>query len=393
MIFTTWLYALFFVVMTATYWLLPVRARPPWLIAGGLVFYANYFPAHLALIVIMTAGVYGAALIATRSRVPGTWVLAAGIVGCLAVLGYYKYTEMVLHTFGQIGLRLDFTLVPIRAPLAISFFVFEYVHYLIELRRGRIRPGRPQDFFLFILFFPTLICGPIKRFYDFAPQLSVPRRFSGIETSAGLERIVIGLGKKLIIADTVRRLIAPIWAHPLAATRGTLWLATYGYALEIFFDFSGYSDIAIGSAQVLGFRVPENFNYPYLQPNIALFWRSWHMSLTSWITDYVYVPLGGNRHGGARAQLNRLLSMALCGLWHGAAWHFVLWGLYHGIGLNCFRLYERLKPRWRTVRPAGVAGRAVATIVTFHFVCIGWVLFVLDAKTASAVIARLVGIA
>src|SRR5262249_4735990 len=165
MIFTTWLYGFFFVVVVGLYWVLPDRARAPWLIGAGLLFYANYFPAHLPLIAIMTTAVYAGAWIATRRVDVRRWLLPAGIVGCLSVLGYYKYTEMLLYTLGRAGLALNFQLVPIRAPLAISFFIFEYVHYLIELRRGRIGPGSPREFFLFILFFPTLICGPIKRFY------------------------------------------------------------------------------------------------------------------------------------------------------------------------------------------------------------------------------------
>jgi alginate O-acetyltransferase complex protein AlgI len=166
----------------------------------------------------------------------------------------------------------------------------------------------------------------------------------------------------------------------------------YGYAIQILFDFSGYSDIAIGSARLLGFDVPENFDYPYLQPNAARFWRSWHMSLTSWITDYVYIPLGGNRRGELRAQVNRLIAMALVGLWHGAAGHFVLWGIYHGIGLNVHRAYRTLRTRLGVRADFGLVGHVIAVAATFHFVCIGWVLFVVDAATAQGVIARLVGL-
>ncbi len=394
MIFTTWLYGLFFVVVATVYWLLPRRLRVEWLIGAGIVFYANYYPPHVWLILVLTVLVYLFARAATAGPDRWSWLLALGITGALSVLGYYKYSGMFVETVRSAGIPASVLdpLVSMRAPLAISFFVFEYVHYLIEVRRGRIGPGTPREFFLFILFFPTLICGPIKRFYDFAPQVRNLARFDTAEVSAGLERIVIGLAKKLIVADTVQRLIAPIWASPFDATRGTLWLATYGYAMQILFDFSGYSDIAIGSAQILGFHVPENFDYPYLQPNIARFWRSWHMSLTSWITDYVYIPLGGNRLGPTRTKVNRLTSMALCGLWHGAAWHFVLWGVYHGVGLNLFRMYRDARERWGLTRTFGPVGDIGARLVTFHFVCIGWVLFVLPAETAGPVIARLIGL-
>jgi len=168
----------------------------------------------------------------------------------------------------------------------------------------------------------------------------------------------------------------------------TTWI--YGFFFVV--TTTVYWTLPIGSAQVLGFHVPENFDYPYLQPNIARFWRSWHMSLTSWITDYVYIPLGGNRGGRVRTHVNRLVAMALCGRWHGGAWHFVLWGIYHGIGLNVHRLYRDLRARLGISVDTGAFGRAAATVLTFHFVCIGWVLFVLDASTARAVIVRLLAL-
>jgi alginate O-acetyltransferase complex protein AlgI len=180
--------------------------------------------------------------------------------------------------------------------------------------------------------------------------------------------------------------------HPNFYGTLTLWLAVYGYAIQIYADFSGYSDIAIGTARLFGYKVPENFAYPYLQSNIAGFWRSWHMSLTSWITDYVYIPLGGNRRGEARAAWNRLVSMTLCGLWHGAALHFAVWGLYHGIALNAYRLWQRVRPHVLGTRDFGLAGRLVATAFTFHVVCLGWVLFVCDFQRAAAILPRLVGL-
>ena len=388
MIFTTWLYGLFLVCTVAIYWALPQRVRPWWLIAAGVVFYANYYPPHLPLILVMTVLVYG---VARRGR---RGLLALGVVGALAVLGYYKYTAFAIVTFVQLGLPVSpaaLLLVPPRAPLAISFFVFEFVHYLIEVRRGTIVAGRPRDFLLFILFFPSLISGPIKRFGSFQPQVGTQTRPDHAEINQGLERIVFGLAKKLLVADTVQRLIAPLWLVPLDQPTWLLWLMTYGYALQILFDFSGYSDITIGSAMLLGFHVPENFDYPYFQPNLARFWRSWHMSLTSWITDYVYIPLGGNRRGEVRAHVNRLAAMALCGLWHGAAGHFVLWGVYHGLGLNVYRVYRRVRPRL-PVPDLGRVGWALGVVATFHFVCIGWVLFVLDTAKAYAVIVRLLGV-
>jgi len=397
MIFTTWLYGLFLVVAVAVHWALPRAARPWWLIGAGIVFYANYYRPHLPLILVVTVLVYGTARLAVVREIRyRAALLATAIAATLGVLAYYKYTGFAFDTLTAAGVSVPGAWRPLVAehvPLAISFFTFEYVHYLIEVRRGTLLPGRPRDFFLFILFFPTLVCGPIKRFGDFQPQVGTVDRPDHAEVALGLERIVVGLAKKLLVADTIQHLITPLWAVPLGQPTWLLWLMTYGYAFQILFDFSGYSDIAIGSAQLFGYHVPENFAYPYLQPNVARFWRCWHMSLTSWITDYVYIPLGGNRRGRMRAQVNRLVAMSLCGLWHGAAGHFVLWGAYHGVALDLYQVWRRVRVRLPGPASYGLLGRGIATVVTFHFVCIGWVLFVLDAATARVVIRRLVGLA
>ncbi|MCC6766667.1 MAG: MBOAT family protein, partial [Deltaproteobacteria bacterium] len=207
----------------------------------------------------------------------------------------------------------------------------------------------------------------------------------------GLERILFGLSKKLIVADSVARLTAPVWQDPLQYDPGILWLAAYGYAVQIYADFSGYSDIAIGSAKLLGFKVEENFNWPYLRPNIREFWRNWHMSLTSWITDYLYIPLGGNRRGERRTNVNTIVSMSLCGLWHGAALHFVAWGFYHGVAICIQRTYSRWRDRtFPTLHHVFPRTRqAVATVFTFHVVVIGWMYFVLNAVTATRVICKM----
>jgi alginate O-acetyltransferase complex protein AlgI len=394
MIFTTWLYGLFLAIAVAGFWVLPPRARPIWLIVAGLTFYANYFPPHVILIALCTVAVYGAARFAAAAGGrPRSVILGLAVAASLGLLGYYKYTGFALDTLAGVGVpRPGWDLVARPVPLAISFFVFEYVQYLVELRRGTVAPGRPRDFLLFILFFPTLICGPIKRFKDFQPQIGRPARLRPEELSRGLERIVVGLAKKLVVADPVGRAIAPLWQAPLDLPTWTLWLAVYGYAIQILFDFSGYSDIAIGSARLLGFDVPENFDYPYLQANVRRFWGSWHMSLTSWIADYVYIPLGGNRRGAVRTHVNRLVAMGLCGLWHGAAGHFVLWGLYHGLGLNVYHAYRAIRARLPVRADFGILGHLTAVVVTFHFVCVGWVLFVVDAATAPSVIAALFGL-
>jgi len=387
-IFNTWIYGVFLLGVFVAYWLVPARARWVVLVGSGAYFYWYYYPSHLPFIVAVTAAVYGVGRLGNTRR---PWLML-GVVAALGLLAYFKYQGFLAEIVGLL-LRhpMRWGALP-RPPLGISFFVFEYVHYLIEVGRG-MPPATAREFALFILFFPTLICGPIKRFPAFRQQLVAGQRWDASRVHEGLERILVGLAKKILVADQVALWCTPVLAHPEQYTWGALWLGVYGYAVQIYFDFAGYSDIAIGSARLLGFDVPENFNYPYFQPNVARFWRSWHMSLTSWITDYVYIPLGGNRHGELRTTANRLIAMTLCGLWHGAAFHFAAWGLYHGVAINLYRAYTRLRVRWWPPRSETQWWQsALATLATFHVVCVGWVLFVCDLPRAWYVIGRLFGV-
>ncbi len=395
MIFNTWVYGAFLVVAFCLYWLAPARWRPWLLTACGSYFYWYYYPPHLILIVVMTLAVFalGRVLRPGAGQQRTLW-FAFGAAGCLGLLAYYKYQGFFFESLALVfpgAKHMHSEYANLRAPLAISFFTFEYVHYLIEVYRGTFGPAGLRDFGLFIMFFPTLICGPIKRFQQFNPQEYAQQRLDPANVNNGLERILFGLAKKTLIADTLAPYCTLVFAHPETYSWAQLWLGVYAYAMQIYFDFSGYSDIAIGSARLFGYTVPENFNYPYLQTNIARFWRNWHISLTSWITDYLYIPLGGNRKGEARAYWNRFVAMTLCGLWHGAAFHFAVWGMYHGIGLNLYRGYQVVRARlgW----PARVrdhwALRVLSIVFTFHFVCIGWVLFVCDLNTAGPMILRL----
>ncbi len=399
MIFNTWVYAFFLLVGFCTYWLARPRWRPLVLIVFGLYFYWFYYPIHVLLIVAATLLVFVLSYVVRPGANRQRLYFTLGVTACLGTLTYFKYQGFLFDSaswlLAQAGVSTHLEAPQLRPPLAISFFIFEYVHYLIEVYRGTFGPAGLQEFGLFIMFFPTLICGPIKRFQQFKPQEYAQQRLDPTKVSDGLERILFGLAKKTLIADTVAPWCTPVFAHPEAYTWVQLWLAVYGYAMQIYFDFSGYSDIAIGSARLFGYTVPENFNYPYLQTNIARFWRNWHISLTSWITDYLYIPLGGNRYGELRSYWNRFVAMTLCGLWHGAAFHFMVWGMYHGIGLNLYRAYQVLRERvgWPKVGDGHVLLRAASVVFTFHFVCIGWVLFVCDLDKAWGIILRLLWVA
>ena len=261
-------------------------------------------------------------------------------------------------------------MVDVLLPLGISFYTFETISYIVDVYSGRTKAVRnPLDYALFILFFPHLMAGPIVRAGHFLPQVQRPKRFSWDRANLGVWLILRGLFLKAILADHLATIVEPVFAAP--ATYGSLaiWLAVLGYAVQVYGDFAGYSDLAIGMAHLLDFRLPKNFDNPYLSASPAEFWRRWHISLSSWLRDYVFFTLGGSR-GGLRATCrNLLLVMLVGGLWHGAAWTFVVWGLFHGLLLVAHRAIRWPAFLARPVcRPLCVAG-------TFLLVCLGWVLF------------------
>jgi alginate O-acetyltransferase complex protein AlgI len=262
-------------------------------------------------------------------------------------------------------------------PLAISFFIFEFVHYLFEVRRGGEPIRNPLKFLLFAIFFPSLVAGPIKRYTQFLPSLAeaTSQGARAADFAEGGWRVAVGFVKKVMIADQLTNYIDQ--AQPQFASESILsrWLIVIALALRILLDFSGYSDIAIGCARMLGIRLPENFNWPYLATNIRDFWQRWHISLSSWIRDYIYIPLGGNRHGRIRQALNGLAAFALCGLWHGPAWHFVIWGIYHGAGLVVSSTYRRVPGLGAAVALVLEKEPRLPWVLTLLFVGFGWLLF------------------
>jgi alginate O-acetyltransferase complex protein AlgI len=392
-IFNEALYALILAISAAVFHVLPPAGRPWWLFAVGTAFYAYYANAFVWLLLAETLVIYGCARYLPRFRV----FYAAGLSLAIGLLAFFKYRAMllggllaILPTSTAGGLPDPGRLV---VPLAISFFTFEFVHYLVDWRRGLIKSHTLGEFLAFVMFFPTMVAGPIKRFQDFVPKLAAAR-FAWADVWAGGGRIILGTAKKTIVADSM-----DLWVLPLqsltgieTAPAGTLWVALLGYAIKIYADFSGYSDMAIGSARLFGIRVPENFDYPYLQPNIAQFWRHWHISLSQWITDYVYIGLGGSRQGFSRTLLNVVLAMTVSGIWHGAEWHFLVWGLYHGLLLAGHRLWrDRLRPRLPACPMPAWLGRGLATGLTFGCVTLGWALFIMPVAHVGCLLPRLVG--
>ena len=380
MIFNTWEFALFGAIVLPAYWLfVPQRWKPYYLVAAGTVFYACSVPAYLLLIFALAIITYGASRVLTAPRTPpGTrkLVFTLAVVAIVAVLGFFKYMKLLAATVDVIARHNVLPAPQIVVPLAISFFTFEFVHVLVDAYQGKLKSVDALDFAVFAMFFPTLVAGPIKRYESFAPQVLAIVPLERNELALNVYRIGIGLVKKIVLADSFSLLTQPILTPGAPYGRLDYWIAAVAYAGKIYFDFTGYSDIAIGIAGLLGLKIPENFDRPYWAPNIGSFWRRWHMSLSSWIRDYIFIPLGGSRRPPAVVLLNLFVAMGIAGLWHGAAWTFVVWGLWHGLGLAVHRVWSKfVVPAVPMLRAGGPAVVAISIVATFAFVDAGWILF------------------
>ena len=321
---------------------------------------------------------------AGNARKKKLW-LAGTVVVNLGVLGVFKYfdfgVESVTSALTALGYHPSALALHITLPIGISFFTFESMSYVIDVYRGTIQPQKSYvEYLAFVAFFPHLVAGPIVRPRDLLPQLAGPPRWSSAEGSEGLFLISIGLVKKLAIGDYLAlNLVDRVFDAPAQYSALECYAAVLGYAVQIYSDFSGYTDIAIGSALLLGVRFPKNFDAPYKAASIQEFWRRWHISLSTWLRDYLYVPLGGNRRGRVRTYVNLLLTMLLGGLWHGASWTFVAWGGLHGAALAVDRWVSEWRGRKGTPRPASPLVRVLGVLLTFHFVCACWIFFRADS--------------
>lgn len=304
------------------------------------------------------------------------WLLIASLAMNLGILATFKYFNFFMDSsqslFAMIGFEVTVPHSKFLLPVGVSFFTFQTMSYSIDVFRRKIEHEKSLlNFAVFVAFFPQLVAGPIVRAVDFLPQLQRPSRLATVEFHSALLLILQGLFKKIVIADLLAALLVDdVFSRPSEFGAVDQWLALYGYAFQIYNDFSGYSDIAIGSAALLGFKLPENFNRPYVAKDIREFWSRWHISLSTWLRDYLYIPLGGNRKGAWRTKFNLMLTMLLGGLWHGASMNFLLWGLYHGVLLMVAHRLDlresaspRQMPNW------------FRTTLCFHLVLGGWLLF------------------
>ncbi len=341
------------------------------MIAASYVFYGWWNWRFCGLIALSTA--FNWLLADSLSDAKGKQrrrLTALGVVLNLALLGVFKYYDFfVVSTFNSTNGAIDLPLLKVALPVGISFFTFQALSYLIDVSRRELKPASLLDFSFYLAFFPQLVAGPIVRAKDFLPQLNKRRRLDGVDLSSALWLIGRGLFKKVVVASYLgSAVVDPAFGAPSAASREELLLGFYGYAIQIYADFSGYTDIAIGIALLLGFNFPQNFNRPYAALSVQDFWRRWHITLSTWLRDYLFIPIGGSRGGQLFTTRNLLITMGLGGLWHGASWTMVVWGLLHGVALVVERLARPLL-KGRTIPVA------LSWFATFHLVAIAWVLF------------------
>ncbi|KAI4444122.1 MBOAT family protein [Schaedlerella arabinosiphila] len=363
----------FFPAVFLLYYLLPsMPAKNTLLIISSLLFYAYVEPVY----VLLMAGsaslnyLYGLWIGRAGKKKP---VLALAVGTNFLILGIFKYADMLIDTCNRLT-GAQFPLIRVSLPIGISFFTFQALSYLIDVYRGQVKAQKNYaHMLLYISFFPQLIAGPIVKYHDIERQIS-NRTFDLEQTAEGFRRFIVGLSKKVLLSNTAALAADAVFAAELAQV-GALaaWIGAVSYLFQIYFDFSGYSDMAIGLGRMFGFTFQENFNYPYISCSVQEFWRRWHISLSTWFKEYLYIPLGGNRKGRARTYVNKLFVFFCTGLWHGADWTFVIWGLYHGL----FLLLEG-------ILPVKKLPRALGHIYTMLVVCAGFVIFRADTLFQGA---------
>lgn len=396
MIFTELRFLFFFLAVFAVHWALPGRrARQLWLLAASYVFYGAWDVRFLGLIVLSTAVDYGVARWLDREAHPGRRRLAAGlsVVANLGLLGWFKYAGFLVESLAELlawlGLPASLPVLRVVLPVGISFYTFQTLSYTLDVYRRDLPAERdPLAFALFVGFFPQLVAGPIVRAADFLPQLKRTPSAGDIAWRACLGLFLIGYVKKAVLSDNLAPYVDAFFLAPGEFTAVAGWLGITLYAAQIYCDFSGYSDMACATAGLLGYRLTRNFRQPYLATSPRDFWRRWHISLSTWLRDYLYVPLGGNRGGRLRTARNLMLTMLLGGLWHGAAWGFVLWGGLHGAALAIGAVWRAR----RETREVGPGARLAGWAGTMLLVLLAWVWFRADSLAAAGrVFATLAG--
>lgn len=386
MIFNTFSYFGLFLLPTAILFRVVPQAWKAWVIvlSGGAFFIFFSLTAVGGVLGAWCLGLFVWESVTARLYRPGSRWCWLGITQALLILIVFKYWNFLCSLFS--GHDSPWRWTGAFLPLGISFFTFEFIHYAADRRAGKTEAGDFSEYLAFILFFPTMVAGPIKRFQDFLPTLRQPSTDWAGDFERGSTRILSGLVKKFAMADMLTSLTVHLNATDiLVAQRWVLPIWLLAYAFQIYLDFSSYSDIAIGSARLFGLSVKENFDWPYLCTNITEFWRHWHISLTKWLTDYVFIPLGGSRTNQPRVYANLLITMFVSGLWHGAGLNFIAWGLWHGLALAVHRWWARGRPE----KKPSIFGALGSWMLTMTVVCLGWAFFVMDLPTTGLFFRRL----
>lgn len=384
MLFNSWQFIAFFIVVYALYRVLDHRWQNRMLLAASYFFYGCWSWRFLSLLWISTVVDYFCGLkigCCSDSRKKKMY-LAISVVLNLCFLGFFKYFNFFIGNFESLlhhfGLNAGFPLLHIILPVGISFYTFQEISYVVDVYRGDLKPVRSlPDYALFVVYFPHLVAGPIQRPTTLIPQVTSKRTISHEQIREGLFLVAWGMFKKVIIADGLAPIANMVFADPGQVSGWQVLLGVYAFAFQIYCDFSGYTDIARGVSKLMGFELMVNFNLPYFASSPREFWRRWHISLSTWIRDYLYISLGGNRKGELRTYLNLMVTMTLAGLWHGAAWTFVIWGAYHGLLLAGQRFIEPFWQKAFSFKSRFIKGMLELSgiLVTFHLVCLGWLLF------------------
>lgn len=368
------------IVSAALYWTIPKqRIRNILLIFSSFAFLFLMDRWSVIVVLALTSVSYAFGILISRNQKKG-WIHALGVFLVLGVLIAFKYLGFLNGIMNSLAEIIDilprFEIRKLLLPLGISYIVFKHISYLTDIKWGLVKPGKFIDFLLYSSLFTILVAGPIERFERFKPQVELHRLpFSWEHIDYGFMRIVFGMFKKLVLADWIGYFIAPVWSSPHQYPELIRLLALVGYSFQIYFDFAGYSDIAIGSSRLFGIKIMENFNNPYLAPNISQFWRRWHISLSDWIRDYLFFPMSKiSSKKTWQMFFVPVIAMALCGLWHGPAWHFVLWGVWHGIGLSILQLWNQYKRKHKPLAKATRSGwfMYAGIVMNFAFVTLGW---------------------
>ena len=389
MLFNSFVFWLFFIVVISLYWSLPHKGQNRMLLVASYIFYGYWDYRFLSLIFASTVIDYFVAtgIQASDNQSHRKRLLIISICANLGMLGFFKYfnffTSELAELISLLGFSASMPVLNVVLPVGISFYTFQTMSYTIDVYRGETEPTHKFfDFALYVSFFPQLVAGPIERSYRLLPQILEKRPRLKEDFVEGLYHVMIGMFKKVVIADNMAPIVNNVFARPVSDLTGPeILVGVYAFAFQIYGDFSGYSSIAQGIAKWMGFTLSWNFKMPYFALNPSDFWQRWHISLSSWLRDYLYIPLGGNRGSHLFTLRNLMLTMLLGGLWHGAGWTFIAWGFYHGLLLIVYRLLEFNQPGIARSLMHHKLGRGLRMIIFFHLICLSWLLFRAESMT------------